>query len=89
MSGTTTSGGVSHGPVLGSFATVNPVAVAAGGLIPKGLWLATGTGVNGATAVFNFTPPGGGSAVAAALVASDGTSVTSVGAVTLYRYIFG
>lgn len=88
MSATLTPG-VSQGPVLGSFATMHPVTLAAGALIPKGLWLATGTGVNGATAVFNFTPPGGGSAVAAALVASDGTSVTSVGAVTLYRYIFG
>jgi hypothetical protein len=88
MSATLTPG-VSHGPVMGSFATTNPVAVAAGGLIPKGLWLATGTGVNGATAVFNFTPPGGGSAVACALVASDGVSVTSVDAVTLYRYIAG
>ena len=87
MSGTTTPG-VSHGPVLGSFATLAPVTVAAGGVIPKGLWPATGTGVNGATAVFNFTPPGG-SAVACALVASDGISVTSVGAVTLYRYIWG
>lgn len=87
MSATTTPG-VSQGPVLGSFATMHPVTIAAGGLIPKGLWLATGTGVNGATAVFNFTPQGG-SAVACALVASDGISVTSVGAVTLYRYVFG
>jgi hypothetical protein len=90
MSATVTqTPGVSTGPILGGFNTRHPVTVAAGGIVPKGFWLAVGAGAGGGTAAFEFTAPGTTTAVACEMIASDGVSVTSVGAMTLYDYFAG
>jgi hypothetical protein len=87
---TTLTPGVSHGNVVGGIVYTSPVTVAAGSIVPKGLWLAVGTAVDGGgTAVFQAQPPGAGAAAPAMFIVSDGITVTSNVAATLYRYIFG
>jgi hypothetical protein len=85
--------GVSRGPILGGFANIAPVTLAAGAIVPKGLWLATGAGL-ATTPVFTYTPPPttavpSPTAVACQLICSDGETINTTAALTLYRYIFG
>ncbi len=94
MSATVTATpGVTKGPILGGFANIAPITLTAGAIVPKGLWLATGAALSAAP-VFTYTPPPTAAvptptAVACQLICSDGETISTTAALTLYRYIFG